>query len=412
MMNQPIPSTKTKDENHPSAPVAKQKKYFLPMMIISYISGIATIAVVIFSLNIFSFEHKKVYLRDSNGDLIETGWVPEIIDRAIDTYPEDRDKVSAQNKGEEIEISPQQLIGTFDQILVPNNDKYFVGQKFLYEDIEGRGVSGTEDFEPAAIISKITGSTTTIPGAVGFGFSAGSGVKSPIVSPSKNYLAYQNQDDRTIVVTDTNENLIILPSLVFADTESDLDTYINSWSPNETRLLFHVGVRPIGCMGNVPEDECPKPKGMPEDIPLGYYVADFEAGNVIHLPSLRREYSAVGWLNDHVLLLEREDALYEYDLENSPLTKSSKFTEKDQRKIYHFWFYGTGINDSLVYSYGTSRNSGSPMQLAVRQGSSETIVTNHGWADMDYVRLSDDGRYIYWKFDDNDEEQMFDLESL
>ena len=315
---------------------------------------------------------------------------------------------------EDYSSASQQVVGTFDKTLIPDQENSFVGQMYLRS-----GVGGLEDIRPAGIVSRSTGLFTLIPETVGWGFSSYLGTNSPVVSPAGNYLAYKDASSRAVVVVDTRGNHIYLPSDSIVGKETDVDTGIHCWSPDETKLLFTVENVPTGCGGPGVEGEaCPVPKGIPEDVRKGYHVADFESGQVIFLAGMigSRSYSNYefkGWLSNHRLLFIRNETLFEYDLRNARLTHSLTFKDLDLTKLTFFSYVGSGANEIQLYTYGTDPNySSGSRRLAARRDSSETILAEYGWGDLDYARLSGDGRYVIWKIEDQEEEHIFDLETL
>jgi hypothetical protein len=277
--------------------------------------------------------------------------------------------------------------------------------------------TSTGDLEPAVMVSKSTGHATPIPGAVHYGGGIYEGHFGPVISRSGNYLAYRNDKDRAIVVMDTYGNRKYLPSASIVGKETDVDTGIHDWSPDETRLMFTVSQITTGCMEEGYTSECGAPKGVPSDIRLGYHVADFASGEVTFLAGVATSTDAYyfkGWIDGHTLLFEQENVLFEYDLKGSRLVRSLKFKEPGTTEIHHFSFVGMGIRGTQVYMYGKEIYSGSPIRLVVRRGLSETILAEYGWAQIQPrdARLSEDGRYVIWKVEGGDEEHRFDLETL
>lgn len=230
--------------------------------------------------------------------------------------------------------------------------------------------------------------------------------RGPIVSP---LTAYTDNSRRLLFVSDSSGHRVLLTSQLqnLIDPQSNLARVvvdILGWSPDYSKLFYSL-TEGGPDMGGPPESL--ENITIPEDLLLGFYIADFKEGKIYHIDfqdeRISRNFGSfeyAAWLDNNSLLFQKEigakKVLLEYDFSSSRLFPFTRFGPPWGAHTFGFGQVSANEQKQITYIEGEPAEP-SYVSINFYNNGTNMLVKKGAWGENQWPLLSPDGKYIVFQ---------------
>lgn len=219
----------------------------------------------------------------------------------------------------------------------------------------------------------------------------------PLSSPTHQRIAYIDQGDQNIWISDSDGNQKIkISTQGVPESELFWETNLSlaGWSKNEKYLIYHVGIGNEG-MGINPEDKFAPP------IPAGFYAADLEEGKIYFLVNLPNFVDFLPQSNLIVFIKEQRKEgqqnktdLYTYDLNTGSI---ERLTKESIGGTFVGQFSFSSNKKHFAYVNAETEPSSSILIYASLDNIDKQELVKGQFAEIQFPKISPDGKFVAYE---------------